>query len=94
MPKFDVSVFLNNLIQSISFHFYSTRLKRMATVASLLAGVAALTVLCLLVQSGESSPDDGDVQRVHRSLLGVPSQSLVSRFSLPQAPVQNQVSTS
>ena len=90
MTKFDARQFLNDLLSSTSSQFYSTRLKRMATAASLFTVVAVLTVFCLFVQSGRgSSPDDDDLQRVHRSLLGVPAQSLVQRFNLAQTQIQN-----
>lgn len=94
MTKFDVSVFVSDCFKSFSSNIFSTRLKRMvATLASFATFFAFLTVLCLLVRSGSSSPDDDDeLQRVHRSLLGVPPQSVVKRFSLAQSEAVAEVS--
>ena len=62
----------------------TTRLKRMATLASILTFVAFLACFCLFFQSGTSASEADDLQRVQRSLLGVPSPSVASRFSLSQ----------
>lgn len=62
----------------------TTRLKRMATLATVLTFVAFLACFCLFFQSGTSASEADDLQRVQRSLLGVPSPSVASRFSLSQ----------
>ena len=56
----------------------------MATLATVLTFVAFLACFCLFFQSGTSASEADDLQRVQRSLLGVPSPSVASRFSLSQ----------
>ena len=91
MTKSDIHVLFNHLhLQSVltsqkaSTTFLTTRLKRMASLVSVFALVAFLTFFCLFFQSGTSTTDSDDLQRVQRSLLGVPSPSVASRFSLWQ----------